>query len=85
MSHYIEDAVLYNTVSKTTAETMSTMEELDKLATALARKIDREVKHILEDNGRGQPDKVLLMRQVLEDLTERKTQLAIRCYDLGEG
>jgi hypothetical protein len=82
MSAYVEQAVANCKLTNISTEALGEVEKLDILTQRLSRKIDKEISEMCSTGDDSKSRKVLLMRQVLEDLADKKTAIALRSYDL---
>ena len=85
MSSYVEQVLENCKLSEISSEAMRSIEMLDMLSQKLSEKIDRDVANICRSsssNKRSTIRRVSAMRQVLEEISEKKAQIALRNYDL---
>ena len=82
MSSYVEQAVSNCKLTDISTEALGVVEQVDMLTQRLSRKIDRELVEILSGGDDTKRKRVSVMRQVLEDLADKKTTIALRSYDL---
>ena len=82
MSAYVEQAVANCKLTDISSEAFAVIEGLDVLTQRLSRKIDREVTDMCSTGDSSNKRRVIVMRQVLEDLADKKTSIALRSYDL---
>ena len=82
MSAYVEQAVANCKLTDISSEAFAVIENLDILTQRLSKKIDREVTDMCSSGDSSKKRRVIIMRQVLEDLADKKTSIALRSYDL---
>ena len=70
---HIEDA---NSIADVSKATLMTIERLDRAVQELSTHLDAEIA-----SDKAKPDDLLQMRELLEDLTDRKSALAMTAYD----
>ena len=68
---HIEDA---NSISDLASATLITIKRLDESCKKLSNQIDHDIKQ-------GKSEEIIQMRELLDDLTERKASLAMQAYD----
>jgi len=80
----VAQAVANCKLNDISSEALRIVQKIDMLAQKLSNKIDKEVKELTNDKGdaSNKVKRVTVMRQVLEDLSEKKNQIALRNYDL---
>lgn len=82
-SAYVAQAVSNgNKLNDISTEALRIVEKIDLLAQKLSNKIDKEIRDICVQGDTTKVKRVTVMRQVLEDLSEKKNQIALRNYDL---
>jgi hypothetical protein len=73
-----------NKLPDVSRELLQSMKELDTFQAQLSRKLDEEVLETLK-NCNSQPDaqrKRVLLRRIIDEISEKKISLAVRNYDL---
>jgi hypothetical protein len=82
MSSYVEQAVANCQLAEISTEALGVVENLDILTQQLSKKIDREISDICVNGNDSKRRSVVIMRQVLEDLADKKATIALKSYDL---
>jgi hypothetical protein len=82
MSSYVEQAVANCKLTNISTEALGVVENLDMLTQRLSRKMDREISEMCASGDDLKRHRVTVMRQVLEDLADKKTAIALKSYDL---
>ena len=82
MSAYVEQAVAHCKLTDISTEALSVVENLDILTQRLSRKIDRDISEICHTGDDSKKRRVIVIRQVLEDLADKKIAIALKSYDL---
>lgn len=79
-SYYVDHAVgLIANLSSTSRRSMTVMSELDEMVQKLSAKLD-EI--LASENILDSKEEIYFLRKVIENLTDRKSQLAVKNYDL---
>ena len=82
MSSYVEQAIENCKLTDISTEALGIVERVDMLTQRLSKKIDAELGEMCRTGDDTKRKRVTVMRQVLEDLADKKTSIALRSYDL---